>query len=397
MPHWRVPLALAACLVAPIGATSGATLATSPASCALRLAGRDASGNTVLQTVAYALDRPGLLLAPLSGAALGRPRWQSLQATPDPVGAGPAAPAHPFDVTEILLEDASRDLVLLRAPGLQACDESGGADAGGAPGAAAQPPGDDEAFIGIRDRDGYRPRLFQAHLDRRVRAGAGPELMRLRIPDGGGASAGFVFDRRHHLVGSILPPPAGADRLYACAVPIDRDAIDAAAGRPGRALAEALARPSSDEFATTPAGLIAQALVLTRDDQTDLALRLLDDAALLGGESDVLLVERGARRFRIGRTDAAIEDFARAAALSPRLHVAQFDLGVALGASGRFAEAVEALDRALRIAPDHAQTRYQLALALYAAQRPERAREECARLEQIDAKLGGELRSLLRF
>jgi len=395
--HLRVALALAACLASGGGLASGVSVTKAPTSCALRLAGRDASGNTVLQTVAYALDRPGLMLAPLSAATLGRTRWERLEATPDPVGAAPSAPGHPIDVTEVLLEDTSHDLVLLRAPGLEACDESGAADADGASGVVPHPPGDDDVLIGIRDRDGYRPRLFQARLDRRLRAGAGPELMRIRIPDGGGASAGFLLDRRHRLVGSILPPPAGADRLFACALPIDRGAIDAAADRPGRSLTEALAQPSLHGFATTPAGLIAQALVLTRDDQTDLALRLLDDAARLGGESDVLFVERGARRFRIGRTDAAIEDFARAAALSPRLHVAQFNLGVALGASGRFAEAAEAFERALRLDPGHAQTRYQLALALYADQRPERAREECARLEQIDAQLGGELRALLRF
>ncbi len=108
-------------------------------------------------------------------------------------------------------------------------------------------------------------------------------------------------------------------------------------------------------------------------------------------------MERGSRRFRIGRTEAAIQDFARAAGLSPRLRVAHFNLGVALGSAGRFAEAAEAFDRALRIDPGHAQTRYQLALALYADRRTDRAREECDRLERIDAKLGGELRALLNL
>src|SRR5207247_1018441 len=151
-----------------------------------------------------------------------------------------------------------------------------------------------------------------------------------------------------------------------------------------------------DEFARTPAGLIAQALVLTRDDQTDLALRLLDDAVRLGGESDVLLVERGSRRFRIGRTEAAIQDFARAAALSPRLHVAHFNLGVALGSAGRFAEAAEAFDRALRIDPGHAQTRYQLARALYADRRADRARDEWERAERGGGKRGSEVGGLLK-
>ena len=108
-------------------------------------------------------------------------------------------------------------------------------------------------------------------------------------------------------------------------------------------------------------------------------------------------MERGTRRFRIGRTEAAIQDFARAAAINPRLHLAHFNLGVALGSAGRFAEAAEAFDRALQIDPDHARTHYQLALALYAARHADRARQECERLEQIDAKLGGELRALLHF
>ena len=400
MPPLRIMLVLAVSMAAAMDAGDSATLAPAAASCALRLAGRDATGNTVLQTVAYALDQPGIVLAPLSGASLGRVRWQRLQATPDPAVSGPVAPERPIEVTEILLEDPSRDLVVLRAPGIEACDEgrTPGADAGPAGSDTIAPfPADGDSLIGIRDRDGYRPRLFQARLDRRMRTGSGPELMRIRISDGGGASAGFLLDRRHRLLGSILSPPAGADRLFACAIPIDREAIEAAAGRPGRALPVAMTQAPPEEFARTPAGLIAQALVLTRDDQADLAVRLLDDAAQLGGESDVLLVERGTRRFRIGRTDAAIRDFTRAAAISPRLHLAHFDLGVALGSAGRFAEAAEAFDRALRLEPDHAQTRYQLALALYAAQRTDRAREECDRLERIDAQLGGELRALLHF
>ena len=400
VPPIRLALVVAACMAAGMKTGDGATVAPAAASCALQLAGRDASGNTVLQTVAYALDQPGLVLAPLSGASLGRPRWQRLQATPDPALAGVSGPERPIEVTEILLEDPSRDLVLLRAPGIEACDESGtsDADAGSTtPHGIAPLPADGDSLIGIRNRDGYRPRLFQARLERRISTGSGPELMRIRIPDGGGASAGFLLDRRHRLLGSILAPPAGADRLFACAVPIDRASIEVAAGRPGRTLPDALTQPPPDEFARTPAGLIAQALVLTRDDQTDLALRLLDDAVRLGGESDVLLVERGSRRFRIGRTEAAIQDFARAAALSPRLHVAHFNLGVALGSAGRFAEAAEAFDRALRIDPGHAQTRYQLALALYADRRADRARDECDRLERVDAKLGGELRALLNL
>src|SRR3989442_13628917 len=246
VPPLCVLLAFTAGMAAGLQAVAGATVAPAPMSCALQLVGRDASGNTVLQTVAYALRRPGLVLAPLSCASPGRPRWQRLQATPDPALAGPVGSDRPIEVTEILFEDASRDLVLLRAPGIEACDEGGApdADAGRAgPDGIVPLLADGEPLIGIRDRDGYRPRVFQARLDRRIRTGTGPELMRIRIPDGGGASAGFLLDRRHRLVGSILPPPAGGDRLFACAVRIDRSEIETAAGRPGRALSEALAQP----------------------------------------------------------------------------------------------------------------------------------------------------------
>src|SRR6266571_3349993 len=112
VPPPRVMLVLAVCMAAGMDAGDCATVAPpAAASCALQLAGRDASGNTVLQTIAYSLDRPGIVLAPLSGASLGRARWQRLQATPDPAVSGSVAPERPIEVTEILLEDPSRDLV----------------------------------------------------------------------------------------------------------------------------------------------------------------------------------------------------------------------------------------------------------------------------------------------
>ncbi|MEK7282372.1 MAG: tetratricopeptide repeat protein [Acidobacteriota bacterium] len=383
-------------------ALPGAIHGPGPLSCVLELSGRDASGNTVLQTVAYALDRPGLVLAPLSTAAPGLSRWQRLQAAPDPLLSGPAAAgvnsagppsgaAGAIEVTEILLEDPGRDLLLLRAPGLGACEA-------GVPGAAPAPAAGD-TLIGIRNRDGYRSRVYRALLDRAFPTLGGPDVLRIRIPDGGGAGSGFLLDSRRRLVGSILPPPPGADRLFACAVPIDRGEIDAAAARPGRPLLAAppAAPPPAGDFTRTPAGLLAQALLLTRDDQADRALRLLDEAGRLSGESDVLLMERGTWRFRIGRTETAIQDFARAAALNPRLLLAHFNMGVALGTTGRYAEAADALTRALSIDPYNAPAHYHLALALAAAQRPDQARREYERLWLLDAGLARDLGALLKF
>jgi Tetratricopeptide repeat len=388
------PVILACLSIRPAGATAVAA-APGPIACALELRARDASGNTVLTTVAYALDRPGLVLAPLSAAARLRTRWQRLQTVPDPGPAGPGDGRAPIDVTEVLLQDASRDLVLLRAPGLEACDRKDDGVADG-PAATAPVPAEGDTLLGLRDRDGYRPRVFQARLDRMIALGAGPELLRVRIPDGGGAGSGFLFDRRHRLFGSILPPPPGGDRQFACAVPIDRRVLDVAASGPGLPVSDALARPA-DDFARSAAGLWAQALLLTRDDQADQALRLLDDVARLSGDSDILMLERGGRLFRIGRTDAAIADFERAARLSPRLHLARFNLGVAYGAAGRYDEAIDSFTRALEIEPLHAQTHFQLALALMAAHRVEGARRECDSLERIDKALARDLRAALSF
>ena len=397
MQPLRATLSVAVVRLA-FGAAFAAPVDPSPSTCALELSARDASGNTVQQTVAYALDRPGLVLAPLSLTARLRSRWERLQTWPDPALSETAAGRGPIEVTEVLLQDPSRDLVLLRAPGLEACDAGLDGTADGAPGGAAVVlplRTEGEALIGIRDRDGYRPRVFQARLDKTIATSAGRELLRIRIPDGGGAGSGFLLDSHHRLFASILPPPPGGDRLFACAVPIDRRELDVAASGPGRPVSDALAQPRADEFSRTPAGLWATALLLTRDDQADQALLLLEEVVRLAGESDILLMERGVRRFRIGRTDAAIDDFARAAQLSPRLHLAHFNLGVALGAAGRYAQAIDALSRALEIDPRHAQTHYQLAVALMAARQPDRAREECGRLEHLDAGLAADLRATL--
>src|SRR2546427_7692202 len=62
---------------------------------------------------------------------------------------------------------------------------------------------------------------------------------------------------------------------------------------------DALARPA-DDFSRSAAGLWAQALLLTRDDQADRALRLLDDVARISGDSDALLkIGRASCRERV--------------------------------------------------------------------------------------------------
>lgn len=404
-------LVVGAALLVPTGPRAAesaplpATAAPGPLSCVLEIAGRDAAGNTVLQTVGYALDRPGLLLAPLSTLAPGTARWRSLSAAPDPLGSGPAsAPASgaagsagtsrpsagSADVTEFLLEDPERDLVLLRAPGLGACE------AGITAAVPAESAG--ESWIGIRNREGYRGRVYRAQLDRTIPVRGGPDLLRVRIPDGGGAGSGFLLDSRRRLIASILPAPSGADRLLACAVPIDGKAIDAAAGSAGRPLLEVSTTPRTPgQAARTPAAILAQALLLTRDDQADRALALLDEVVGMIGESDVLLMERGAWRFRIGRSEAAILDFARAATLNPRLFPAHLNLGVALGTTGRYPEAADALKRALSIDPYNAPAHYQLALALAAAKHRDQARGEYERLRLLDAAMARDLGALLQF
>jgi len=219
--------------------------------------------------------------------------------------------------------------------------------------------------------------------------------MRIRMPDGGGAGTGFLFDRDGRLIGSILPSSPGADPRLACGVAFNADHIAAtASGTGGQGLGEPQQRPL-EQFARTPTGLLAQALLLTRDDQIDQALRLLDEVERLAGLSVSLLMERGALRFRIGKIDGAIEEFSRAARLDPGRHLAHYDLGIALGAAGRYEGAVEAFTRAQEIDPRHVMTRYQLALALQAANRPEMAREQCNLLSRLDATLASSLKSIL--
>ncbi len=375
-------------LAASTAGAAAAPLPRNPTPCTLQLTGVDDSGNRVLQTVAYALNRPGLLLTSLTATSRGRTRLERLKVAPDPTVAGQGPFSGPYPVAEVVLVDPSRDLLVLRAGDLEACVPPGGSG-------ALPPRAEGEEVIGFRTPDGFRPRQFRGVIERVAGIGNGLDLMRIRLPDAGGAGTGFLFDREGSLIGSILPSSPGADPRLACAVAIDADRIGTAASdTAGRDPGELPLRPL-DEFARTPAGRLAQALLLSRDDQMGEALRLLDEVESLSGSSAGYLMERGVLRFKLGKIDAAIEDFSRAARLDAGRRLAHYDLGIALGVAGRYEGAIEAFSRALEIDPGHALSRYHLALALQAVHRPEKAREECDRLGRLDATLAGDLKSLL--
>ena len=212
----------------------------------------------------------------------------------------------------------------------------------------------------------------------------------------------ILLDDEDRLVGAIVPPPPGADRSLAIALPAGtagpQQAPDEGAAAPLESLrlGEAPgAGKAARDFGATPTGALARALLLTRLDQVNEALGLLDQAALAAGESEELLMERGILRFRAGRAEEAIDDFSRVVAIHPERHLAQYNLGMALGVAGRHRDAAEAFTRAASLEPRHARTRYQLALALMAANRAGEARRECESLSALDPALARELRTLL--
>jgi hypothetical protein len=385
-------------ILAPLASEAPAAMPAPPGAteCVLEVSALDAAGGVITRNIAYAIERPGAILAPLSALVSTAPRWERLAVVPDPGETGAAPPGGPIEVDQVLWTDPSRDLALLRAPAIDACRAEVAAPVAGGPGETPVDPAPGATLIGIRGRDGYRPRVFRAILERRVRAGRGPDLLLIRIPDGGGAAAGALLDLRQRLIGWIVASPPGGDPGLACATAIGADRSDPDPLPPARPPREALTRASGD-FAGSAAGLFAHALLLARDDQAESALGLLDRAIRIGGESDDLIMERGLRRFRIGRTDAAIEDFGALARRSPLLHPAHFNLGVALGTAGRYREAAESFTRALEIDPDHAGARYHLALALRAAGFSEMARNQYERLGRLDPGLAAHLRSLLGF
>jgi tetratricopeptide (TPR) repeat protein len=303
-------------------------------------------------------------------------------ADPDLRGVGSGDASH--EVTAILRVDPDRDLAWLEAPGAPSCATT-------SPEIDFDQPG---TVIGIRERNGYRPRLFHATIERTISIPGAGDLLLVRIADGGGARTGFLFDDRHRLIGSILPSPSYSDPSLACAlaitdtspgvIPTDRGTL------PVRALAA-----TPDLVHATPAGLFARALLLTRHDQAGRAIGLLDEVAGAIGEFEELLLERGVRRFNASRTARAIEDFTRATHLNPRLYLAHYNLGIALGSSGRYEQAADAFERALQIDPDHPRALFQLALAHRAAERPALARRDYDLLTTQDPALAEELRQIL--
>lgn len=394
----RLLLLLASCPAAILPAGAG-TARTAP--CAWELSADDASGRTVLQAQAYALDRPGLLLTSLTTLDRRGVPWERLRASPDPRLEGVAPAASSYPVTEIIVADPARDRAVLRVPGLQACVDPPAPLSGSAEevteGRSSPLPAPGESLIGLRERGGYRPRIFKAVLDRWIDPVAGTRLMLARITDGGGAESGILLNQRGRLVGTILPPQVGSDPSLALAVPVGSEEVAEASGRPGLPPRAALGQVEGQAFPRTPVGLFARAILLTRPDQADEALALVDRVAGLAGEFAGLVMERGVLRYRMGRNDAAIADFAAIARADPSNHLAYYNLGVALGTAGRYREASEALARAASLEPGHARTRYQLILALRASDQMEQARQEYELLARIDRGLADELRSILSF
>lgn len=372
--------------------------AKSAARCALELEALDQAGMIRLQTTALALHRPGELLVNLSRLRAGHSAFSRLTVSPDPDLTGRWGEGPRYEVTELIGTDPAGDLAWLLAPGLASC---GAPRLGNDPTASesAWPSNEpleltgEDRFIGLRDRDGYRSRLFDVSLERTIRVPGGGELMLLRLEDGAGARGGFLFDSQGRLAGSILRAGPDTDPSLACA---RRISVDAGSGWGGVRQPSPSTMPL-EQIEDAPIVLFARALLLTRPDQTDDAIDLMNEIAARVGEFPDLLLERGVRRFRIGRTAPAIEDFSRAARLAPDDYLAHYNLGIALGAAGRFAEAARQFEQAVVIDPQQPRALYQLALSHEAALRPDLARSDYERLIARDLALASELRELLGF
>ena len=217
--------------------------------------------------------------------------------------------------------------------------------------------------------------------------------MRVAVPDGGGAPAGFLLDQGR-LVGMVLPPPAGADRFLIAAAGVPRDLLTAAYGAAVRA-PEAIRNADVAAVGDATAMLLATALVTDRREPPETVLAHLARVVERTGEFAGLLLERGAVHFDRGDLDSAIADFRAAAAADPSLHLAHYNLGIALGADGKYDAAAEAFRSALRVEPEHARTLYHLAVALAAADRPAEAVGPYSDLSRVDPALAADLKALI--
>jgi hypothetical protein len=374
-------------------AGAGVLPAEASAGCAVRLTAFDAAGLPVARADGYGIGAGGTILAPLSIASAGVQRWSRLVAAFDsPAVATGTATVVEAPVDRVRMVDRDHDLAFLIAPGLPACGDPPADPATEAGGGRSAPawPGPGTVLTGVRQRLGYRSREFRAEVERTLRGPGGAEILIARLIEPGGADSGLLFDDRGDLVAVILPPPPDGDP----------DRIAAVRFPSAHNLGPARETPLRDTLAAAtatgapPVRLFAQALLISRDNQADRALRLLEQTARAAGEFDDLVLERGIRRFELGRTEPAIDDFFRVAAHAPDHHAAHYNLGVALGAAGRYADALAAFSAAARIDPGHPGTRFQMALALAALGDP-RAREECAALRQIDPGMAADLESIL--
>lgn len=358
-------------------------LLAGPDECLYQIEAGDEAGRTVLRTVGYALDRAGLLAAPLHDLQQGGRRWSSLRLVfPDGRGNREGARSS-FPIDRVALIDPERNLVVLHSPTLEAC--------GAGPGDA---PAKGTVLTGVRGRRGYGSPLFEATLERSVRLPRGMVVMRIAIPDGSGAPAGFLFDDGGRLVGTILPYAAGADRFLVAAVDLPPEVIAAAEEAPGR-LPDSIRNADVVTVRDTTTMLLATALVIDRRASPETVLAHLAAVEERTGEFAGLLLERGAAQFDRGDIAGAIADFRAAVAAAPDEHLAHYNLGISLGADGRYNAAAEAFRRALLLDPDHPRTLYHLAVALAAANRPTEAVGPYTDLSRVDPALAADLKALI--
>jgi hypothetical protein len=377
-------------LAAPAAAVAG-TSDVGAAECVRVLAAVDGGGHDLFRTVALALDRPGVAAAPLDPLERSGVRWERLEVRTEPAAGGMAVDA-------ATVEPAS-NLVLLRVPGLAACDGARLAPAATAAPAETARPATGSAILVLRERHGYRSGRIGGRVDRVIALPDGHDLALAHLLDEAGADPGLVVDPAGTLLGASAPSPVGADGSLAVVAlgpvtAVDPVAHGAATWRDARLAIQPRPAPS---YLDTPAGLAGQALVLVGPGRADRGIALLTRALGDVGDAAALRLERGALEFAAWRLPAAIADFSDATHIDPDSHLASFNLGIALGAAGRYAEASQALRRASELRPEHPGTRYQLALALKAARRPDEARREYEALRRLDAILADDLRQALGY